>query len=98
MGAATITSPPLTTPLYFPKTVTMQEPTSEYPEPSVVLQPSDTTPPSVLSQEACSEKQLDLFLIGLEILGEKEKERFLLYLLSLQKSHRENQEDKQGEL
>ena len=59
--------------------------TSEKPETSIVLQQSSTTHPSVLTQETCPEKQLSLFFIGLEILGEKKKERFLLYLLSLQK-------------
>ncbi len=54
--------------------------------------------PSNLSQEACYEKQLSLFLIGLEMLGEKKKARFLLYLLSLKKPNQQNQETKEDEL
>ena len=54
--------------------------------------------PSNLSQEACYEKQLSLFLIGLEMLGEKKKARFLLYLLSLQKPHQPDEGDKPDEL
>jgi hypothetical protein len=50
-----------------------------------------------LPQEACYEKQLSLFLIGLEMLGEKKK-RFISYLLSLQKPHTESQEEKADEL
>ena len=57
--------------------------TSEQSQPySLLQQASTTTQPSVLSQEA-SQKQLSLFYIGLEMLGEKKKERFLLYLHSL---------------
>jgi len=57
---------------------------SEVPQPYTVLSETSTiTPPSVLSQEA-SQKQLSLFYIGLEMLGEKKKARFLSYLLSLQ--------------
>lgn len=49
-------------------------------------------------QEASYKKQLSMFFIGLEILGEKKKERFLLYLLSLKKPDRENEEKKTDEL
>jgi hypothetical protein len=59
----------------------------------------------VLSQEALVkgtnasyERQLALFDIGLEILGEKKKKRFLLYLLSLQKPDQQNQETPRNEL
>lgn len=63
--------------------------TSENPEPSCALQPSSTTtPPSVLSQE----DQLSLFFIGLEMLGEEKKKRFLSYLLSLRNHEQQNQE------
>jgi len=48
--------------------------------------------PRILSQEERSERELDLFFIGLEMLDENEKARFLLYLLSLQKSEPQNQE------
>ena len=65
--------------------------TSEYPEQSIVLSEISTTSPSVLSQEA-SQKQLYLFYIGLEMLGEKKKARFLSYLLSLQPPNAQSQE------
>jgi hypothetical protein len=54
--------------------------------------------PSNLSQDARNEKQLSLFFIGLEMLGEKKKARFLLYLLSLKKPNQQNQETKKDEL
>ncbi len=65
--------------------------TSEHPEPRTVLQQISTIPPRVLSQEA-SQKQLSLFYIGLEMLGEKKKARFLSYLLSLQTPNAQSQE------
>jgi len=48
--------------------------------------------PRFLSQEERFERELDLFFIGLEMLDEKEKARFLLYLLSLKKSEPQSQE------
>ncbi len=54
--------------------------------------------PGNLSQDACNERQLSLFFIGLEMLGEKKKARFLLYLLSLKKPNQQNQETKEDEL
>ncbi len=54
--------------------------------------------PRILSQEERHERELDLFFIGLEMLDEKERARFLLYLLSLKKSDRENQETAPDEL
>ena len=54
--------------------------------------------PRFLSQEERHERELDLFFIGLEMLEEKEKARFLLYLLSLQKSEPQNQETPPDEL
>jgi hypothetical protein len=55
-------------------------------------------PPYVLSPEARHERELSLFFIGLEILGEKKKQRFLLYLASLQTHTEQNQETKTDEL
>lgn len=72
--------------------------TSEYPEQRNVLSEISTTPASVLSQETYEREQLLKFFIGLEMLGEKKKQRFLLYLLSLQKPHTENQETQTDEL
>ncbi len=54
--------------------------------------------PRLLSQEERYERELDLFFIGLEMLEEKERARFLLYLLSLQKPEPQNQETKADEL
>jgi hypothetical protein len=58
---------------------------------------TDTTKPTkhpsgFLSQEACAKRQRSLFFIGLEMLGEKKKARFLSYLLSLQNPNQQNQE------
>ena len=69
MGDATITSPPLTTPLYFPKTVTMQEPTSEYPEPSVVLQPSNSSIPIVPVQQPLSAEDKMILYAALQAIA-----------------------------
>ena len=75
----------------------MQQITSTPPD--RVLQPGSThTAPSPLSQETYEREQIIKFFIGLEMLGEKKKERFLLYLLSLQKPNRETQEKKTNEL
>ena len=49
------------------------------------------------SQQARDEKQLALFFIGLEMLGEKKKYRFLLYLASLKKTEQQNQEGEPDE-
>ena len=65
--------------------------TSEHPEPRLVLQQSSTTPPRVHKQED-DQKQISLFYIGLEMLGEKKKARFLSYLLSLQTTNAQSQE------
>ncbi len=54
--------------------------------------------PNALSQEASYKRELSLFFIGLEMLDEKKKARFLLYLLSLKKTHSENQETTPDEL
>ncbi len=77
--------------------------TSELPEPSLVLESASTTPkPRVfLSSNAPIEPKSkqdfevvkEMFFMGLEILGEKKKIRFLLYLASLQ----QNQEKKANE-
>jgi hypothetical protein len=72
--------------------------TSDVPKPHSVLQSDSTTPPRVLSQEAYEREQLLKFFIGLEMLGEKKKQRFLLYLQSLKTTHTENQETKTDEL
>jgi hypothetical protein len=72
--------------------------TSEHPEPLIVLSSISTTTPNVQSQETYDREQIIKFFIGLEMLGEKKKQRFLLYLLSLQKPHTENQETKTDEL
>ena len=63
-----------------------------------VLPCCSTSTPNALSQEASYERELSLFFIGLEMLDEKKKARFLLYLLSLKKSHNENQETTPDEL
>jgi hypothetical protein len=42
--------------------------------------------------------EIEMFFIGLEILGKKKKLRFLLYLASLQTSKEQNQEKKANEL
>jgi hypothetical protein len=48
-------------------------------------------PSSVLSQDAL-QKQLALFYIGLEMLGQEKKARFLLYLLSLKQQSEEGEQ------
>jgi hypothetical protein len=70
------------------------------PTTSSTAQVSEVSKPQGLSQseEAEFEKQLSLFFIGLEILGEKKKQRFLLYLASLQTHTEQNQETKTDEL
>jgi hypothetical protein len=73
--------------------------TSDVPNPRIVLSETSTPPPlSVLSQETYEREQIIKFFIGLEMLGEKKKQRFLLYLLSLKTPHTENQETKTDEL
>jgi hypothetical protein len=72
--------------------------TSEYPDQFNVLSENATTTSHALSQETFEREQLLKFFIGLEMLGEKKKQRFLLYLLSLQKPRTENQETKTDEL
>jgi hypothetical protein len=60
--------------------------TSQEPEPRAVL-PETSTPspqPCVLSQEALHQEQLLKFFIGLRLLGEKKRERFLAYMATLQ--------------
>jgi|GEM_PF-5254412 len=44
------------------------------------------------------DRELSLFFIGLEILGEQKKQRFLLYLASLTTHTEQNQETKIDEL
>jgi len=44
------------------------------------------------------DRELSLFFIGLEILGEQKKQRFLLYLASLQTHTEQNQETNPNEL
>jgi hypothetical protein len=67
-------------------------PTPEPPKPRTMLpESSTTTSHHVLAQEA-AQKQLALFYIGLEMLGQKKKERFLSYLLSLKKPEPQTQE------
>ena len=68
------------------------------PKPHSVLSEISTTTSNALSQETYEREQLLKFFIGLEMLGEKKKQRFLLYLLSLQKPRTENQETKTDEL
>ena len=68
------------------------------PKPHSVLSEISTTTSNALSQETFEREQLLKFFIGLEMLGEKKKQRFLLYLLSLQTPHTENQETKTDEL
>jgi len=71
----------------------MSEPSAS-PDPHIVLQSTSTPQKLRVSQEACEQEQLLKFFIGLEMLGEKKKKRFLLYLASLQ----QNQEKKANEL
>ncbi len=73
--------------------------TSEEPEPTTVLSSNSTsTPPRVLSQEACDEEQLLKFFIGLRLLGEKKRERFLAYMATRQERSipRETAAQKEG--
>ena len=65
--------------------------TSEHPEPRLMLSET-STPTHVLSQEASYERERSLFYIGLEMLGEKKKTRFLSYLLSLQTPNTQSKE------
>jgi hypothetical protein len=69
--------------------------TADVPKPHSVLQQSGTTTPShVLCRATIQppqqrEAQLKFF-IGLRLLGEKKKERFLAYMLTLQETKDEN--------
>ena len=62
--------------------------TSEYPEPTPMLSET-STPPRVLSQEDFMK-----FSIGLRILGEKRKQRFLTYLETLTAESQARKEEK----
>jgi hypothetical protein len=67
-------------------------PSSEYPDPSIVLSPntSSTAPLSVLSHDACEHEQLLKFFIGLRLLGEVKAKRLLAYIQVLQQEQKEN--------
>lgn len=79
--------------------------TERLPADQVVLQPSSTiTPPCVLCRTIVSpqqQREMQLkFFIGLRLLGEKRKERFLAYMLTLQQTSDKNgktTERKEGE-